>query len=124
MGRRRSWLRKVVALAAGHALALQLLLAGIVATQMAVAPAAAVAAALCADLGHGSAPDGQPATGLHHVPCAVCAFAAAAAPLPQAGALDAPRSLAHAIERHDDTAAFAAARRHDPRSSQGPPLNA
>lgn len=113
-----------MALAAAHALALQLLLAGIVATQMAIAPAADAAAMLCAELGHGGSPDGgQPATGLHHVPCVICAFAAAAAPLPEAGALDAPRALAHAIERHEDTAAIATARRHDPRSSQGPPLN-
>ncbi|MBR1219253.1 hypothetical protein JQ557_14715 [Bradyrhizobium sp. U87765 SZCCT0131] len=110
-----------MAFAAAHALALQLLFAGVVATQMAVAQAAD-GSVFCLDGGHGAAPgSGQPATDLHHVPCAICAFAATAAPLPQTAAIAAPRLLAHTIVPRADDLSVAAARRHDPRSSQGPP---
>ncbi|RAI46190.1 hypothetical protein CH341_00375 [Rhodoplanes roseus] len=116
---RHQRLRRVVGLVAAYALALQMLLAGIVATEMAVAGDAA-AATLCF-----GAPDGPDASGTSHPPtphspCAICAFASAAPPLPGLAGLALPQA-GRRIRRRVRTTARRCARRRDPRSSRGPP---
>jgi hypothetical protein len=120
--RRRSGIRTLVAAAAAYAFSLQLLLAGIVVTQMTVG-ASADPFAIC--LGDPNSPDGSHGgTDPHavHQACAICTFASAA-PLLSA--------IGHPVPLAIETAAFhpaavtpaVAVSRHNPRSSQGPPLN-
>ncbi|MDC7785668.1 hypothetical protein PQJ75_06155 [Rhodoplanes sp. TEM] len=110
---------RVVGLVAAYALALQMLLAGIVATQMAVSGDSALAT-LC--FGTGDTPDGSgttpaPAT---HSPCAICAFTSATPPLPATAGLALPQACRR-IRRRARTTPRRRARRRDPRSSRGPP---
>jgi hypothetical protein len=122
--RRRSAVRAWVALAASYAFALQLLLTGIVVTQMTVAAAAADPFAICAadpnsqDTSHRS---NDPHAA--HQACAICTFASSAPLLPAAGHRIA-RAMEAAAAFHPAAVAVAVARgRHNPRSSQGPPRN-
>ena len=121
--RRRSAIRAWVALAAGYAFALQLLLAGIVATQMTVG-ASADLFAICSGDSH--SPDGAPGGSdphAAHQACAICAFVPST-PLLSAVGHPVPRAIEAAATF--DPAALApavASGRHDPRSSQGPPQN-
>jgi len=121
--RQRSAIRTWVALAAAYAFALQLLLAGIVVTQMTVA-AAADPFVIC--VGDPNSPDSSHGgNGPHaaHQACAICTFVSAA---PLLAAIGHPVPLAReaAAAFHPAAVALAVARgRHDPRSSQGPPRN-
>ena len=120
----RSWWKRALSVALAQFVAIQLVLGAAVAMQM-VAAAPVNAATLCAD-DHG-VPSGDGGNGhavVHHGFCAVCAFATHAAPLPGAiSLLNEGRRFADAPQPRASTVAIAT-RQHDPRTSQGPPLNA
>jgi hypothetical protein len=113
----------LVALAASYAFALQLLLAGIVVTQMTVG-ASADPFVIC--LGDPNSPDsshGGSAPHAAHQACAVCTFVSSA-PLLAAVGHPVPLAIEAAAVFHPASVAFAVAGgRHDPRSSHGPPRN-
>ncbi len=121
---RRGWFWRLTACAAGPLVALQLLLAGIVAVQMAaeLPPDPSV---ICYGAGQPDADD--PASGAGHAvhtACAICAFAALA-PLLASGSP--AQLLRNAFARLSiDTAlpAAVATLAYSPRSSQGPPQSA
>ena len=119
--RTRSWLKGAVGVATGYLFAIQLILATVVATQMAVP---SELQAIC----HGveaaipaipqKAPS-QPAD--HHLGCPVCAFASSSPPLQESSqSLPNRRSLENPTTI---TAWFteSSRRQYEPRSSQGPP---
>jgi hypothetical protein len=120
-----SWLGRAVGIATAYLIAVQLVLAAVVGAQMAV-PTTDGATLLC--FGGRAAPSDE--TGqrkspvVHHAFCAVCAFASHASPLPEPSFLRNERSEAAAAFRSDPVKVAASIRQHDPRSSQGPPLNA
>ncbi|WP_315763455.1 hypothetical protein [Bradyrhizobium sp. SZCCHNS2005] len=114
--------RTAVSIAAAYIFALQIVLASLVSAQMA-APVLDLTQALCADTGISHGPEAPKSPDIHRGFCAICAFAAHAAPLPQAEAgiirpvlTAAHPVLAAALPARDD-------RLHDPRTSQGPPEN-
>lgn len=115
--RRPRTLNRVATVVAAYALVLQALFAGMAATQMAAA-APADGFVLCyggVDTDHGDAPR------LHHT-CAICTFAAHAPPLPNGVATAAPLDLGTAeVTPPISDAPATVARRHTPRTSQGPP---
>lgn len=125
LGNRR--LRGAVGIAVSYALALQLLLAGVVATRMALAdPANPFEICVSGNVEHmpGDA-SGKSSGAVIHQQCVVCALAAYAPPLadaPSQPAFDAtlfntePWSVAPQTPGSDE--------RHQPRSSQGPPAAA
>jgi hypothetical protein len=122
--RRCAGLRAGVGFVVGQLVALQLLLVGVVATQMA-AGSAASPFAIC--YGSSQSPDGT-GTGsnphVKHTSCVVCAFASCAPPLlsfkPFAANLHVASATFHAV-RHG---LIGDADRYDPRQSQGPPYPA
>jgi hypothetical protein len=113
---RTSWLRICVAVAASYALVLQIVLTGILATQMTAASAAD--AFICSAAGN----DTHAPVSTVHQSCVICAvapivsFPSATAPIALrfAAAVDFPRSAEWSLVR----------RLHSPRSSQGPPQTA
>ena len=126
-GRSKRGLRGAVGIAISYALALQLLLAGAVATRMALAdPANPVELCTSDGTGHVPSDDSGKSSGvILHQTCAVCALAAHSPPLassPSQPAFDAmlaktePWPAAIRIPGPDE--------RHHPRSSQGPPAAA
>ena len=121
--RRRSAVRTLVATAASYAFALQLLLAGIVVTQM-TAAASADPFVIC--LGDPNSPDGSHGGNdprAAHQACAICTLASSA-PLLSAVGHPVPLAREAAAAFHPVVmAAAVASGRHNPRSSQGPPLN-
>lgn len=129
-GRRGDWLRGLrgaVGLALAYALVFQLVFAGAVAERMSVAGMAGTEAALCLPSKDGPASGGTDQDRPSHLSrCAICAFAALTPPLPAPAA-----AVAAPISHHARPAALALAQaaplgttRHDPRTSQGPPLGA
>jgi hypothetical protein len=119
---RRGWLRGAIGTATAFVLALQMLLAGMLATQMAVA-GPADPFVICYGSGHGGddAQPGSSGTRVHHASCVICAFASAAPPV-----ADVVQSLAVMVATQVVVspcvpALPSASRHHDPRSSQGPP---
>ena len=122
-GRRHSnWWKRAFSVALAHFVAIQLVLGAAVAVQMAsLAPAEATA--LCAEA-HGGQPGDNGQGNVHHDICMACAFTAHATPLP--GAITVAydgRTFALALQPAP-LAPAAVAQQHDPRTSQGPPLNA
>jgi hypothetical protein len=115
----------VVGILAAYLVALQMVLAGAMSAQMAAATADDLGL-ICSEMDSGSSHDtSAPAsTVLHKNFCAVCAFAAHAAPLP-APAIRMPARSASEL-RLATFAAWAArdTRLREPRLSQGPPANA
>jgi hypothetical protein len=118
--RQRSAIRTLVALAAGYAFALQLLLAGILVTQMTVGSSTDPFVICASDA---ASPDGSHGNGSHaaHQACTICAFASSASlPLivghPIALAIEAA-----ALLRPTTASLTVAGRWHSPRLSQGPP---
>lgn len=125
VGRVRDWpyLRAVVAIVAAYALALQMLLTGVLVTQAAAAtPDSPFVICYGADgsaVDHGS---GTPAAA--HASCAACiiaSFAPPAAPVPDVSVVRFAEYVAFAAL---DTAPRTTQPRHEPRTSQGPPRNA
>lgn len=122
--RRKAGLRTAVSAVTAPILALQLLLAGMIATQMAV-PAPTFAAAICHSI-DGSAGTDLPTPGSHlgHQHCAVCAFAAGTPVLPGGGP-SIPTRLVPLVAISTTVSDVATLeRRHEPRLSQGPPRHA
>lgn len=117
--RTRSRVKGWAVIACAYAFALHMLLAGVVATQMAVADPAH--ATIC----YGNPDQDGGATGgtarIHHSACVVCALASLTAP-PCDGTQAHPLRSVVAAERCFACAApERLAQRHTPRSSQGPP---
>ncbi|CCE01631.1 DUF2946 family protein [Bradyrhizobium sp. STM 3809] len=128
MNRRRhtaNWTRRAVSILAAYLIALQMVLAGAMSAQMAAA-ASSDAGMICAEMDGGMAHDGGvPSHGIVHKDfCAVCAFAAHAAPVPAPVVATLVRSAREL--RLASFAAWAArdTRLREPRLSQGPPANA
>lgn len=118
---RQGGLKGAIGTATAFVLALQVLLAGVLASEMAAA-GPADAFVICYGNGHaGDAPSPDPAR-VHHATCVVCAFAPVAAPpaeIVQAFAVD---SVGQPVVRRPMLVpALTTRRHHDPRSSQGPP---
>ena len=110
---------------AAYLIGLQMVLAGAMSAQMAAA-ASSDLGVICTDAQGGTTHDpSAPASAvLHKDFCAVCAFAAHAAPVPTAAAETLARSAAEL--RLATFVAWAArdSRLREPRLSQGPPANA
>ena len=119
--RTKSLLKGVVGVATAYLFAIQLILAAVVATQMAV-PGELDAICHNVEAAGSNAPQKPPAQSPdHHTGCPICAFASGVPPLP-----DASPSLQNqpALEISAITTAWLAissGRQHEPRSSQGPP---
>lgn len=120
-------LRGAVGILVGYALALQLLLAGVVASRMALAdPANPFEICLSDSVEHAPGDDSGKSSGIVvHQKCVVCALAAYAPPLadaPSQPAFDATQSNAEPWPVAIPTPGLD--ERHHPRSSQGPPAAA
>ncbi|HVG52227.1 MAG TPA: hypothetical protein VM867_11400 [Xanthobacteraceae bacterium] len=123
--RRHSGLRSVAANAAAFVFALQLILAGLISTQMAANAAAGHASffELCYGAGAPS-DDGSAGTKVFHQTCAVCAFSAAAPPLPEVAAAGRVVFSILVVHVAVEQSSLTSERRHESRSSQGPPQTA
>jgi hypothetical protein len=119
--RRRSAVRAWVAIAASYAFALQLLLTGIVVTQMTAGASADPFAICSSDTGSPDGSHGGDRTHAAHQACVICAFASSASLLPAVAHPIAP-AIETAAAFHPAAAPLAVTGgRHSPRSSQGPP---
>jgi hypothetical protein len=121
--RRRSAVRAWVAIAASHAFVLQLLLTGIVATQMTIGASADPFVICSSDTG---SPDGSHGgSGPHagHQACAICTLAFSAPLLAATGQPIVLAIEAVAIFPPATMPSAVAHGWHNPRSSQGPPQN-
>ncbi|MBI5132181.1 MAG: hypothetical protein HZA66_22285 [Rhodopseudomonas palustris] len=119
--RRHSGIRRTVGVIVGQLFALQLLLAGVVATQMAAAEASglpAICSSSAAPTSDGSDHSKSP---IHHVACPICAFASLAGSLPDAAAAAVLRTALDAGPSGASITTIGDADRFEPRSSQGPP---
>jgi hypothetical protein len=121
----KSRLKKAVCIATAYLLALQLVLAGALAAQMAFTPGEAQAN--CHSIAADDGTDG-PTGPIHsdddHAVCSICAFTSCVPTLsgaPFAAFTRQPQTTAHFTATW---AAPSAVDRHEPRSSQGPPLRA
>ena len=105
-----------------YALALQMLLAGVIATQMAVA--GPLDAAICASGQSPVGPDGSSRGQAHHLHCTVCALVTFAAPPLHAAQAQRVRTVIAATLQPAPATLAPINPRHTPRSSQGPPQTA
>ena len=119
--RRRSGIRAWVAIAAGYAFALQLLLAGIVATQMTVGASADPFVICSGDPNSQDSSHGGNDPHAARQACAICTFASSAPLLPAVGHPIAPAVEAVAAFHTVAAPLAITSSRHSPRSSQGPP---
>jgi hypothetical protein len=123
--RRGAFLKGPVGAVVACVFALQMLLAGIAATQMAAADPADPFV-ICYGSGH--APDGDAGSNkgipVHHAACAICVLASFSPPVPEIAALQLARSSELAALHLAPQAHHGPASKHDPRSSQGPPQTA
>lgn len=116
-------LRRVVGFVVGQLFALQLLLAGVIATQMQVADNG-LTSEICASLDFHPNDDAGGKARLKNAGCAICALASFSAPPLQLLSVSLARSVRD-IARNDVVGALIdAADRFEPRSSQGPPQHA
>lgn len=120
--RRKAWLKGAVGIFAAYVLALQMVLAGIVATQMAAAEITG-GTVICHSNTSDSG-DGQGPAHIQHASCAVCTLASSSSPIPETAAFALPVSSAASTSAFAAPAFRIAGRRHNPRSSQGPPQTA
>ena len=119
--RRRSAVRAWVAVATAYAFALQLLLTGIVLTQMTVGASADPFVICSSDAGSPDGSHGGNGSHAAHQACAICSFASSA-PLFAAAGHPIPLAIEAAAVFHPAAIGLAApSGRHNPRSSQGPP---
>lgn len=116
------WLRRVAGIGCAYAFALQMLFAGVLATQMAVA--SPLDAVICASGQPANAQGGNSGGHVHHFHCVACALVTfATPPLDAAHVQPVPAVIAAPLQ--PAAAALAAINpRHTPRSSQGPPRTA
>ena len=123
--RQQSCLKGAVGAVVAFVFALQMMLAGIAATQMAAADPADPFV-ICYGSDH--APDGDTGSGkgapVHHAACAICVLAAFSPPVPEAATLQLVRGSASAALHLAPQVQHGPASKHDPRSSQGPPQTA
>jgi hypothetical protein len=121
--RANSRLRTVVAIATAYAFALQLLLTGILATQMAVASAASANPfAICySGTPAGGDHNGAGTPTAHQTCCNVCAVAWIAPPSPPASQPSVIRFVSAVAFRAAAAPPALAGQTHSPRTSQGPP---
>ena len=120
--RRKTGLRAVTAMVAAYAFALQMLLTGVVATQMAAANPAdpfVICTSTGVDGGHGTT-----GKAVNHLTCAVCSLATSTPTVSGEHAAVVFQIAVPALYTPADAASASGTRRHEPRSSQGPPLNA
>jgi hypothetical protein len=119
--RTKSLLRGVVGVVTGYLFAIQLILAGAVATQMA-APSELQAICHGVDAAVSGVPQKTPAQSAdHHVGCPICAFSSGIPPLPDTSPILPNR---RSLENPTTTISWftkSSRRQHEPRSSQGPP---
>jgi hypothetical protein len=119
--RQKSGVRGLIGFLASQIIALQFLLTGIVATEMAVR-ASADAFVICH--GNNQSPSGQPGSYVNHATCAICAFAAHAPLVPPDTSHVAILDVLTSVVANVTPLAIATSERHSPRTSQGPPLSA
>jgi DUF2946 family protein len=122
--RRNRFIRGLVGILAGQILVLQVLLAGIVATEMALG-ASPDALAIC----HGNdrtapAEPGKGGSNYRHATCVICAFASLGPPVPTGPALVAVVPGPAAVHAILASLPIPTSDRHSPRTSQGPPKSA
>ncbi|WP_322517286.1 hypothetical protein SR870_07020 [Rhodopseudomonas palustris] len=119
--RRQGGIRRAVGVIAGQLFVVQLLLAGVVATEMAVADAIGIptiCSSSVAPTGDGSDHSNTP---IHHVTCSICTFASLSGPLPEPDVVAILRTSLDVGSGSDSISTIREADRFEPRSSQGPP---
>jgi hypothetical protein len=107
-------------MAAAFVLALQMLLAGILSTRMAVA-APDDAFTICYGSGHSADGDDGQSGKIHHASCVICALASFAPPVDTSAASLAVVAASHAAVFATRRALLRGDDHHNPRTSQGPP---
>jgi hypothetical protein len=123
--RQSTGLRGAIGVMAAYALALQMLLAGMAGAQMAAADPAALSV-ICYGATEGGHDTPSPNSGkpVNHVTCVVCSVASLAPQLPETATPVVVRFAMATAYVPARNAVHTAARRHDPKSSQGPPQTA
>ena len=121
--RQRSGVRGLIGILASQIIVLQLLLASIVVTQMAVR-ASDDPFVICHGNGQ-SAPSqpGETNSPIYPAACAICAFAAHAAPVPADTSHVAILDVLTTVIASVTPLVIESSERHSPRTSQGPPLS-
>lgn len=118
-----AWVRNALSVALAYVLLLQVVIAGIAAERMSFA-AIGAPDGLCTSAA--TQTDHEPAQPLNHSDCcAICAFHGLAPVLPAPVGFIVPWFSAHSSRNNPSASRVAPkSERHDPRSSQGPPLTA
>lgn len=116
----KTWLRGAVGITAAYALALQMLLTGIAATQMAAADSASPFV-ICYGSHAQDGGGGNDSTRIHHASCVACAFVAFSSPVPETAAPFVRVEPTEAAPPSGPQIPRNAALHRTPRSSQGPP---
>jgi hypothetical protein len=119
--RRSMVLRAAIGLGSAYVLALQVFLAAVISTDMAVAQAANPSVVICYGHNADAGENGSGGKQVTHQSCAICVFASSTPPLPSETAHPALSSVVFAAFTRDDYSAPAPSGRRDPRTSQGPP---
>ncbi|TAK47309.1 MAG: DUF2946 domain-containing protein [Xanthobacteraceae bacterium] len=120
--RGKGWLRGAIGVATAFVFAVQMLMAGIAATQMATA-GPFDSSAICYG-GHSSDDNGagSPTKQINHATCVICVLASFSAPLPSKVEPAHPiEAFVTAADRPAAQIRLATSRNHNPRTSQGPP---
>ena len=114
-------LKGLTALFVGYALVVHLLLAGAVATKMALANATGPFEICYNSDASGIDSNGKTQHNTNHVPCLVCAFASLSAPIPIVSNITTCRIAASTSYDDRQALAVTTAKQFNPRTSQGPP---
>jgi len=119
----KSWLQRAVAGATAYIFAIQIILAGALAAQMAIRPSSAEV--ICHSAGFDSQTDQRqnpvhPAD--HQAPCGICGFAGFTPILSEATSIAPPWPRRTSVRLVEADKAILLAGRREPRSSQGPPF--
>jgi hypothetical protein len=122
--RKQRGVRGLIGFLTSQIIVLQFLLAGIVATEMAVR-ASADGFAICRGLDQSSpSQPGKTGSHVHHSACVICAFAAHASPVPTDSSSIAVVDVLTNVVAGVTVPVVATPERYTPRSSQGPPQSA
>jgi hypothetical protein len=116
---RKGWLRGAVGIAAAYAFVLQMMLVGIVGTQMAAA--APNPFAICYGEAHDAGANGKTGAPVNHATCAVCSLLSSSPLVADASGANVPAPAVTLVLRIVFQHVPGATSRHSPRSSQGPP---
>jgi len=119
----KSWLQRAVAGATAYVLAMQIILAGALAAQMVITPSSA--GFICHSAGFDNQTNqrhnpGHPPD--RHAPCGICTFAGFAPILLDATSIVSYWSRQTNVRFVQADIAILLVKRHEPRTSQGPPL--